>query len=283
MKRTLFFFLLLTVLHGFGADPVPNPAAGFVAGDPAGVAFRVVIEDTSNLLGETARPFRDNLLAAANLWSRCLDGKATIDVLVKVVPGPGRAVTRCPRMSFLKKVGRNSLYEPSACAKVRGKQVDTGGQPDIEMTIRGGYLAKFGFDPAPRERTAPVAPKCFDAVSLFLHELAHGLGFNGWLNLATGELEGEELSTFDRFVIYDRGEFYFVGLKAMKANGGPVFLSRRNNNYHHLGREGEDCPESLRTDLMNGLFFEDGRRYSISPLDLAILEDCGMPIKSATR
>jgi hypothetical protein len=283
VKQTSIFFLLLAALGAFSADPVPSPTTGFESGASAGVVFRVTLEDPSNLLGENALPFRSNLLAAADLWSRCLNGKTNIDVLVKIVPGPGRATTRCPKPTFVKKVGSNALYEPSACTKVRTGHADTSGQPDIEMTIRGDYLAEFWFDPAPRERTAPVARDRFDAVSLFLHELAHGLGFNGWIDPATGELGGEALSTYDRFVVYDQGEFYFVGLRAMKANGGPLLLSRRNNNYHHLGREGEDCPESLRTDLMNGVLFEDGRRYSISPLDLAILEDCGMVTKSVTR
>jgi len=97
--------------------------------------------------------------------------------------------------------------------------------------------------------------------------VSHGLGFNGWINSATGELEGEAMSTYDRFVIFKEGEFYFVGLRSMKVYGGSVLLSRRNNNYHHLGCEGQDCPEHLQTVLMNGVRFEDGRRYSISPLN----------------
>ncbi len=284
MKQTLHYFLLIAALSVFGADAGITHSPELKTGDPEGVGFRLIIEDESSLLGEKAKPVTDNLLAAADLWSRCLKGRARIDLLVKFVPGAGgRATARCPGFSFVKKIGHNSLFETSACAKIRTGNAETDGKPDIEMVVYGDYLPKLWFDPAPQERTAPVAPDRVDAVSLFLHELAHGLGFTGWINPETGEQEREILSTFDRYIVHDQGEFYFVGLRAMKIHGGPVALSRRTSNYHHLGHETKDTPESLRTDLMNGENFALGHRYSISPLDLAILEDCGLPTKSNSR
>lgn len=270
---------------GFAAGPAtagtPSPTF-FDAGEKNGVTFHVLVDDSSGLLGKNAPLFRENLLAAAELWSRHLKGAVTLNLRVKVVPGAGRAYARCPHPVAIKKVGANHLYEPSAYAKLRSGVSKDDGAFDIEMTVMGDYLKEFWFDPSPRERTAtppPASERRFDAVSLFLHEIAHGLGMDGWLDPKTGELREARLSTYDRFVVYDGGEFYFVGLRAMKAHGGPLFLSRKNNTYHHLGREGAGCPEDLRTDLMNGVIFQYGRRYSISPLDLAILEDCGLPVK----
>jgi hypothetical protein len=110
-------------------------------------------------------------------------------------------------------------------------------------------------------------------MSVFLHELGHALVFNGWLDPATGELEGGAMSTYDRHVINDGRSFYFVGLNAMRVHGGPVRLGRTHNNYHHVGDTPEGPDAGLADDLMNGIVFERGRRYAISELDLAILAD----------
>jgi hypothetical protein len=80
-------------------------------------------------------------------------------------------------------------------------------------------------------------------------------------------------------VKHDGTNFFFHGPAAMKLWGGPVPLARTNNNYHHVCDKPEGPQAKLKDDLMNGVTFGNGRRYAIGALDLAILADCGIPLR----
>ena len=142
------------------------------------------------------------------------------------------------------------------------------------------------FDPDPRTRRARL-PKPeeqrLDAYSVILHELGHALGFNGYRDPGTGELPGQHLSSYDRWVERQGKYLFFNGPQARKSYGGPVPLSRTIANYHHFGEPGRAGETRLRKDPMNGFVLEWSQRYEISPLDLAILADCGLKPRAATK
>ena len=71
----------------------------------------------------------------------------------------------------------------------------------------------------------------------------------------------------------------YNGATAVKAYRKPIPLSKTQNNYHHFGEPGPKLDRKLNDDLMNGLFMQYEKRYKISDLDLAILSDCGLPIR----
>ncbi len=112
------------------------------------------------------------------------------------------------------------------------------------------------------------------------------LGLVASSGLAPGEDKGgvvvstRLLSEYDRKVLVEDGRFHFVGLRAMKPYGGPVPLSTGGNNYQHPGLKGVAYPAILSSDLMSGVEFERERRFSISPLNLAMLADIGVPVKA---
>ena len=245
----------------------------------AGAEFEVRVEDPESLLGERDADFKRTVEAAAEEWAGHLAGEARIDVLVILKPGEGRASCRCPSMVEIGKHGANRLFEPSAIAKLKGREVNTGGQPDVEITVMGAYLKDLWFDPEPEKREAVIPRDKLDALSLFMHEIAHAIGFNGWLDEKTGKPVSDMVSTYDQRVIFEEGRFYFVGLRAMKVYGGPVPLSTETNNYHHVGLKGVEYPEMLVDDLMNGVVFQREDRFSITPLDLAILADAGVELR----
>jgi hypothetical protein len=120
-------------------------------------------------------------------------------------------------------------------------------------------------------------------MSVMLHELGHAIAFNGWIDPKTGALPGEFISSYDRHVTYDGKDFFFSGPEAVKLWGRPVPLAHTNTNYHHLCDQLRGRDAELKADLMNGIVFEYHRRYSIGRLDLAILADCGIPIKSGNE
>ena len=158
-----------------------------------------------------------------------------------------------------------------------------GSAPDIEIVFgTGGYLQnELWFDPTPLLRNVPVPQTQTDAYSVLQHELAHALGFNGWLDNHTGSVPGNDASTFDALVGAHPqaagGGLYFLGAAAMAAYGGPVPLT--DGNYTHFGNWAPGEGSGLLPDLMNGLVFYRGTRYEVSALNLAVMQDLGLPMR----
>jgi hypothetical protein len=111
-----------------------------------------------------------------------------------------------------------------------------------------------------------------------LHEIGHGLGFNGWRDWTTGALPADYMSTYDQWVFLEDGIPYFGGPSASAVYGGPVPLTA--GNLMHYGNQfplpGWDLVENI--GLMNGVQNRSGFRREISELDLAILQDLGYVI-----
>ncbi|MGI4975630.1 MAG: hypothetical protein ACRYG6_01675, partial [Janthinobacterium lividum] len=117
----------------------------------------------------------------------------------------------------------------------------------------------------------------YDAVSLFEHEIEHGLGMEGYRDSGTGSIGSTE-SRYDHFVqVAGNGSAVFAGPDAEMVNGGPVTLTTLNNGeaYYHFANSMND-PNA--NDLMSGLGLEPGVVLPISQLDLAVLKDVGIPI-----
>jgi hypothetical protein len=143
--------------------------------------------------------------------------------------------------------------------------------------INPNYLANvLWFDPDPLSRTGPTDPNKTDAMSVCIHELGHALAYNGWMNGSTGELPQTYMSTFDRHVNFDGDDFWFEGANAMAVYGGPVPITF--GNPFHLGNWAPRPGDDLIPELMNGVVFYNGQRYSISELDWAVLKDAGIAI-----
>jgi hypothetical protein len=163
--------------------------------------------------------------------------------------------------------------------------IDPNGEenPDIKIFFDPIYFRTLWFDPNPKTRTAMMPnqnEQKLDAYSVILHELGHALAFNGLLDQATGQMTGPYLSVYDRWVNFVGRKFFFNGPNTLKLYGRPVILSKTNNDYHHVAEFGDTSDPNLAKDLMNGIALEYSHRYYISPLDIAILLDCGMSLKN---
>jgi hypothetical protein len=247
-----------------------------------------------------------NLNAACQFWASYIDSAAKIWVEVHFCDpacnglASGRSFSAIdiknpdstPTMST-PRPDYKLIHEGAAYAIVKNLQtphLPNGDSLGILINLPpNNYLTQtMWFDPNPLARSKMVPRDRLDAVTLFLHELAHALGMNGRLeqsgpNMGNPKQEGappHPISKYDEHVKFNRGDFFFHGPTAMAENHNlPVPLGRApNNNYHHVGNDSGQRCDCCRCDLMTAFPWMHGWRYYISRLDLAILKDVGLPI-----
>jgi hypothetical protein len=257
---------------------------------PGEVRFKVAIERLPAALAPQQALIRTHVLTAARMWTDWVDSKpCEIRILFAirdVVEGDPEKLgygksTRSFSFGQAPQAGK-IVAEQGWASLLRHGRPASGEGSDVEIGFQSAYVIReFWWDPDPSARTAPVPPRRLDALSVILHELGHALAFNGWIDPKSGKNAGSHISTYDRWVRWDGRDFRFFGPSAAEVYGGPILLARTLNNYHHLGeaRAAAATDPRLRDDLMTGYHLQWAKRYAVSPLDLAILKDCGIPTK----
>lgn len=240
------------------------------------------LDDPSHLGGSADSALLAALQQAASNWGSHISGLGTltVDLQVQSLGGDtladggsdsdtssgttldGRAVTTS-----------SSLYEIQTGQHLPSTQVSQGGDgSDIDVAVSSDVISQLytglgGSVPASQ----------YDAVSLFEHEIEHGLGMEGYRDSGTGSIGSTE-SRYDHYVqVAGSGNAVFTGPNAELVNGGPVALTTLSNGeaYYHFANAQTD-PNA--DDLMSGLGLEPGVVLPISQLDLAVLKDVGIPI-----
>lgn len=264
MHHTACFFSVWIIL-GF--------ATGIVRG--GAISYTVNFDDPNGLLDGYREQIESHIVAAGNRWNDVLAGSSEISVQVVASEAVPRATGRSIASSYAGTLGQALLLEQGMAAELRSGTDPNGPAPDVEFTLNPTYVSQeLWFDPDPEARIAPVPANRTDAVTVLLHEFGHAIGFNGWMDGTSGGLPEGFLSTFDQWIV-DQGDFFsFSGPHAQAIYGGPLPITSGNAN--HLGNREPMAGAHLVPDLMNGVAFNRGRRYDISPLDLAILLDVGV-------
>ncbi len=252
----------------------------------AGARIEVVFDDPAASWAAYYGDIQRVTVAAGNAWVDSFQSIASgVDLTVKI--GFQGIATATGRSAVASWIGTGSdgipLYQQGAAHKLVTGIDGNGAAADIEVNLGiAGYLqGELWFDPLPAMRLGPVPQDRTDAMSVLLHEWGHALGFNGWRDGITGELPGHYQSTFDALV---RPQALPVG-SALVFDGGQArslygqALPLTWGSYGHLGNAvaGAD----LLPDLMNGVAFQRGTRYSISALDLQVMMDLGLPMLAA--
>ncbi|MBA4105078.1 MAG: hypothetical protein C0485_04910 [Pirellula sp.] len=243
----------------------------------AAINYSIAFDDPTSALNATVRPLLEShAIAAGERWAKYLVGDADVEVVIRpnaAIPfAEGRSVTS----SFVENNGTFDVFEQGMTAELRTGVDPNGAEYDVLIEINPAYVYdELWFDPDPVARTAVVDVNRTDAMSTFIHEFGHALGFNGWINATTGTYPGNYQSTYDEQINFDGQNFFATGPAATALYGAPVPLTFGNASHvaNFSPRPGED----LILDVMNGLVFYRGSRYEISPLDLAILNDAGVP------
>jgi hypothetical protein len=243
----------------------------------AGPFYLITFNDPGNLGLAYYSSIETHALAAGNAWSEHLLGDASLEVEISfsdLIPtASGRSLTT----QFVETDGVYNVFEQGATGELRTGIDPNGGSPDIEIVLNPDYLASFWFDPDPYARVESVPFDQIDAVSVFLHELGHAFGFNGWRDGFDGSLSDDFMSTFDQLTVFDGSDLWFTGVQASSLYGGPVPVTL--GNYGHVGNLPPGPGDDLLPDLMNGIVLFYGGRYDITPLDLAMLADINVPLR----
>ena len=134
--------------------------------------------------------------------------------------------------------------------------------PDANLFINLARIGEMSF-------TGTPVPDKFDFTSIITHEVLHGLAFTGALGNTATPLR----TKYDELVMMQNNMPYFVGINAQRANGGnPVSLvpesAGSGSAFYHVNVEGDLMAETI----------QKGQVSVISPLDIAILQDVGVPV-----
>lgn len=243
----------------------------------AAVTVSVSFDDPLNQLSIVAANIEQHVNAAGTWWGYYLSGDAPIEVVVRTSTAVPFAEGRSVTSRFVENNGTFDVFEQGMVAELRNGVDPNGAEPDVEILINPDYaINELWYDPDPTSRTATVDENRTDAMSTFLHEFGHALGFAGWIDPTLGTYPGSYQSTFDENVEFDGTNFYFTGIAASILNQAPVPLTF--GNVAHVANFAPRPGENLVLDLMNGLVFYRGSRYYVSTLDLAMLQDMGVPL-----
>jgi len=246
----------------------------------AEIAVEVTVKPLAAEFQPLQAEIRAHIVAATQAWARHFETRPctlTVEFSIRdwLARGAGRSLVSVPFQAEM--IDGKDLSEEGAAHKIRTGIDPNGKAPDIEIYFDPGYFRTLWFDPDPATRAARMPDRNehkLDAYSVILHELGHAFGFNGFRDQKNGALPGKFMSLYDRWVIFDGQNFFFNGPSARNLYGRPVPLARTNNNYHHVADTRAD--PKLAEDLMNGITLDWSRRYEISLLDIAILNDCGL-------
>jgi predicted nicotinamide N-methyase len=134
--------------------------------------------------------------------------------------------------------------------------------PDANLFINLGRIGDMSFKGEP-------SPDKFDFTSIITHEILHGIAFTGVIGNAATPLR----TKYDELVMMQNNKPYFVGVNAQKANAGnPVPLvpesAGNGSAYYHVDVQGDLMAETIKK----------GQVSPISPLDIAMLQDLGIPV-----
>ncbi|MCJ2107535.1 hypothetical protein MKK70_19535 [Methylobacterium sp. E-041] len=236
-------------------------------------SYSVSINDPSSFEKDTA--LLTVVRAAASEWSRYISGFGSLDIQIDVGPTTraNASVATAVNLSFDNSI---SLVELGTVNELRTGIDSNGVMPDLTINVDPDFLQTLWFDPT--KLTAIPSDKV-DGLSVFMHEIGHGLGFLGYRSPIDGRLAGYE-TPWDRLITLNiDGSATFNGAYASAIYGNlvPITTLQNGEQYNHLGN---DVAESAGHDLMNGVAFYYGQRYSISDLDLAILKDIGLSISA---
>lgn len=226
--------------------------------------------DFGSLTASEQQAVLDTVNAAATIWSWYLTpANITLDLALVVDNSLFSGDTLAeggPEAFYFTGATFNGarVYESNTAIELRTGRDRNGSAADlhIDLTVNSiRNMLTFKTDDS-----ASVPRGRVDALSVFLHEIAHGLGFLSF------DGDTSSASVYDTFI----RSGYFTGANAELAAGAPVGVPLEGGSLSHLSES-----SAFGADLMSPVT-GSGVNNHISPVDLAIMQDIGVPLRQAS-
>jgi hypothetical protein len=293
----------LIVVLGFASSALPE------------VTFSISVVDPDNDAAGYLDDLETCLLAAAREWGSYFDGDANIEIelsfdrIANVLMYAGAYTSVYQYNSS----DGYMVYDWCTSQEIQSGFDVNSGSPDATVAVNPDFFSDFYFDPSPGSGTPSVPSNKYDAYSVFLHELGHAFVFNGWLEqdgaglgLPAFDEDGNPIppgrpqrvyvvdehkrlccskvtsplvaaltppsnyiSVYDTFVQDGGSIVTFVGPKSEEVSPGGVPLDP--DSYAHLADPGS---------VMHTYAYP-GVRERLTGVELAVAEDCGIPVQSS--
>jgi len=264
--------------------------------------FNISFSDTAGLSPTEESQIVNDLSAAANDWAQYITGHAPLRIQLNIssVSSRGNELANAAFTSSTASgqvIGGQTIFVPSSIYALTTGNYISGTSSDItvNLPLTSGELGSSGglyVNPTPFTSGGTIPANEFDLLTVFRHELAHGLGFSGFTNPNTGAL-GADVTLFDHFIqdttsspgtinganfIGPNAETAYGNLLGTGATQVPLTLLNNGENFFHVANA---SGEPLGTDLMSGVGLTPGTSRDISSVDLAMLQDAGVPVSAA--
>lgn len=216
--------------------------------------------DPANVLAPFELGIRQSIQAAWNLWEAHFTRSAPIEIEVSVMTGSttllASAGSRVTQSTGEFDAGIR-VFQVGVAYELATGIDPNGAGPDGEISL-GSNLSRFAFrasldDPLPTDK--------FDAISVFVHEIGHILGFS-----ANNRFLSNSVNTFDRYIT-GTGNLLFTGPAAIAANGGAA-VAMDPASPSHLA----DASDLMAANIAVGQI------RLIEPVHIAMLQDAGLPV-----
>ena len=236
-------------------------------------AISVTLADPDDLGGAADAAVLADMQTAMATWAGHLQGLGTLTVQVNItdMDDPSFLADGAPSSG----VAAGPLDGRTLVTLSSESELSTGvhmsDQADIVVNINSQNLGQLYLGGG-----SVVPSGQYDGLSLFEHEIAHGLGFAGETT-QQGTLGSDE-ELWDHYLANIGGVEYFTGPNAEKVAGGPVAVTYNLGNGEDYAHLADSYADPNANDLMSGLGLPTGTSRPISDIDLAILADVGAPI-----
>ncbi len=233
------------------------------------VTFLITIDDPSSQYTQYHAEVETVVRAAAEEWARYLEGTAVIELRVGFEPGDYLMASRpAVVIGTGETFNGYDVFQAGPIWEVRGLGDPNGTEFDAELVVNPTTYDEM-FWGYPDDTPFLL----FDAYETALHEIGHTLGFA----CSDGYYAGTEdwLTTYDVHVAVSGTTAQFDGPVAIDVYGGPVPLSDATSPGSYPHTNIETGPGALMYPFANF-----GTRLRVSKVELAILADAGMPMKT---
>jgi hypothetical protein len=244
--------------------------------------FSITLNDTVGLGAAQDSAIVNDLSAAALDWAQYITGFTTLRIALNIVPGTAGAelanAGATQDIASGTTLDGRSLDDPSSLIALTTGNYVPGLGSDITVNLLAGNLGSIYVNPSPTPTPSGSVPAGeFDLVTVFRHELAHGLGFGGLTN-SNGVLGSQE-TLFDHYI---NGSAQFIGptatAEAQALFGSPIVQLTTLANGEGYAHFANTASDPTAHDLMSGLGLTPGTQLDISAMDLAVLRDAGAPV-----